>query len=455
MEKRTNQLIIFTAGTGMFLSTLDTGIINVALPTLVRAFDSSISMMTWTITLYTLALVSTIIIFGRIGDKLGRLRVYTSGLIVFFIASIACGLAISPIMLILSRALQGIGAAMLQSTAAAIISATIPKKEQGAAFGTLGMLIGLGPVLGPAIGGLLLSIGSWRWIFWINIPFIIFGLLGCRYITKRIQETKNSISINWTGNIFLALTSFALLWSISVFSEKGFWSMSVIGAFLCFIVFLLGFLGWERKAAQPILDLKQWKKSAFILPIAGIFVLGGSTSLGFIIPPYFLEEVIHLLPWQIGLINLSAPLGLMVFSNISGGLINKKGTGRLMIYGLVLMTSSYTVLTMMQSSWSLLYLVVLLFVFGAGAGTFMPANTSAIMNAASEEIQGVAGAIQRMVQNLGIAIYAAVASAFISGYSETDITGLMSGIRGAWTFAAVTLLIVFIAFLYGYRSIKY
>lgn len=133
---------------------------------------------------------------------------------------------------------------------------------------------------------------------------------------------------------------------------------------MCFIVFLLGFLGWERKAAQPILDLKQWKKSAFILPIVGIFVLGGSTSLGFIIPPYFLEEVIHLLPWQIGLINLSAPLGLMVFSNISGGLINKKRTGRLMIYGLVLMTSSYTVLTMMQSSWSLLYLVVLLFVFG-------------------------------------------------------------------------------------------
>jgi MFS family permease len=150
---------------------MDTGIINVALPTLAKSFDSSISVLTWSITLNTLVLVGTIIMFGRISDKYGRLKIYSGGIVIFLVSSVLCGLSSSIGELIIFRTMQGIGTAMIQATATAIITTAIPKERQGSALGTLCVLLGLGPVLGPSVGGFLISLGSWRWIFWINIPF--------------------------------------------------------------------------------------------------------------------------------------------------------------------------------------------------------------------------------------------------------------------------------------------
>lgn len=447
MSQKVFRIIIFTAGTGMFLSTLDTGIINVALPTLVNYFDSTLSMMTWTITMYTLILVSTIILFGRLSDRIGHLKVYRAGLILFLIASILCGFSTSALMLIISRTIQGLGAAMLQSTAVAIISTSILQSKQGTAFGTLGVLIGLGPVLGPGLGGLLLSIGSWRWIFWINIPFIIFGLFGCKYAAQYITSNRRQVSINVVGNCLLAFAVFALLWAVSVLPSYHFLSLPVLGAFIISFGLFLAFLCYEKRNKEPILDLNLLKSMPMLLPLLGIFLLGGSMSLGFIIPPYFLEEVKQFAPWQVGLINLSAPLGLVMMSNTSGKLLRQKSPTLLMIYGLSFMTVSYFILTLIKPSWSPIFLALLLLIYGLGAGLFMPANTAAVMNAVDKHTQGTIGSVQRMVQNLGIAIYAAVASAFISMYSNNDISHLMTGIKSAWLFAAASLCLVLIIFL--------
>lgn len=192
-SKYFDHLVVFTAGIGMFLSTLDSGIINVALPTLSKSFNVDISFITWSVTLYTLLLTGTIIIFGRLSDKYSRLNIYIFGLTIFLIASILCGFSNDIIQLIVFRGLQGIGAAMLQGTATAIITTTIPENRQGPALGTLSILLGIGPVLGPSIGGLLISIGNWRWIFWINIPIIFLGLIGCLLLKKYITEQKKYV----------------------------------------------------------------------------------------------------------------------------------------------------------------------------------------------------------------------------------------------------------------------
>lgn len=186
-SKYFDHLVVLTAGIGMFLSTLDSGIINVALPTLSKSFNVDASFISWSITLYTLLLTGTIIIFGRLSDKYNRLNIYSIGLTVFLISSILCGFSNNVVELITFRGLQGIGAAMLQGTATAIITTTIPEHRQGPALGTLSILLGIGPVLGPSIGGLLISIGNWRWIFWINIPFIFIGLIGCLLLKKYIK----------------------------------------------------------------------------------------------------------------------------------------------------------------------------------------------------------------------------------------------------------------------------
>ncbi|MDP4086146.1 MAG: MFS transporter [Bacillota bacterium] len=448
LTKVDDQIILFTAGIGMFLSTLDTGIINVALPTLVQLFNSSITVMTWAVTMYTLALVGSIIIFGRLGDKFGRLKIYSSGLIVFFIASILCGLSTTSGELIIFRTLQGIGAAMLQGTAIAIITTTIPKERQGSALGTLGVFLGLGPVLGPSIGGFLISLGSWRWIFWINVPIALTGVVGCAVLFRKVKESRNLIQIDLLGNILLACSVLALLQGLSMLSTSGILSFASMGSIILFAILLVLFIYIERKVEQPIMDLRLFFHGAFTAPIFGIFVLGGATSLGFIVPPYFLEQVSHLDPWIVGLVNLSAPLGLVLMSKVSGRLIEKAGANRLMVIGLVIMAVAYGTLSTMKLDWSPILIATLLLIYGFGAGFFVTPNTSAVMNAVGQDIQGTIGAIQRMVQNLGIALYAVIASSFIRAHSNSDIKTIMSGFREAWMFAFGTILLSILVFIF-------
>ena len=453
-SKYFDHLVVFTAGIGMFLSTLDSGIINVALPTLSKSFNVDTSFITWSVTLYTLLLTGTIIIFGRLSDKYSRLNIYSLGLTIFLIASILCGFSNNVIQLIVFRGLQGIGAAMLQGTATAIITTTIPENRQGSALGTLSILLGIGPVLGPSIGGLLISVGNWRWIFWINIPFIFIGLIGCLFLKRYIKEQKStSIHLDIRGNSLLFLSIFCLLISLTSWSYNSIFNISVYGNFLIFIVSFCLFIIWELKTNHPIIDLRLFKNVSFSSPIFAIFVFGGTTSLGFIIPPYILEKINHLSSWQIGLVNLTSPLGLVLTSKISGKLISRIGNIVLMTTGLIIMIVAYTSLGLLQYILNPVTISLLLLIYGIGGGFFLPSNTSAIMGTVSQDMQGTAGATQRMVQNIGIAFYTAVTSLFISNSSNSD--KLIEGSSHAWLFASITLFLALLPFLLKILKTKY
>ncbi len=453
-SKYFDHLVVFTAGIGMFLSTLDSGIINVALPTLSKSFNVDTSFITWSVTLYTLLLTGTIIIFGRLSDKYNRLNIYSFGLTIFLIASILCGFSNNIMQLIMFRGLQGIGAAMLQGTATAIITTTIPKNRQGPALGTLSILLGIGPVLGPSIGGLLISVGNWRWIFWINIPFIFIGLIGCMILKKYIKEQKStSIHLDIRGNSLLFLSIFCLLISLTSWSYHSIFNISVYGNFLIFIVSFCLFIIWELKTNHPIIDLRLFKNVSFSSPIFAIFVFGGTTSLGFIIPPYILEKINHLSSWQIGLVNLTSPLGLVLTSKISGKLISRIGNIVLMTTGLIIVIVAYTSLGLLQYILNPVTISLLLLIYGIGGGFFLPSNTSAIMGTVSQDMQGTAGATQRMVQNIGIAFYTAVTSLFISNSSNSD--KLIEGSSHAWLFASITLFLALLPFLLKILKTKY
>ncbi|MBX9011393.1 MFS transporter [Klebsiella pneumoniae] len=453
-SKYFDHLVVFTAGIGMFLSTLDSGIINVALPTLSKSFNVDTSFITWSVTLYTLLLTGTIIIFGRLSDKYRRLNIYSLGLTIFLIASILCGFSNNVIQLIVFRGLQGIGAAMLQGTATAIITTTIPENRQGSALGTLSILLGIGPVLGPSIGGLLISVGNWRWIFWINIPFIFIGLIGCLFLKRYIKEQKStSIHLDIRGNSLLFLSIFCLLISLTSWSYHSIFNISVYGNFLIFIVSFCLFIIWELKTNHPIIDLRLFKNVSFSSPIFAIFVFGGTTSLGFIIPPYILEKINHLSSWQIGLVNLTSPLGLVLTSKISGKLISRIGNIVLMTTGLIIMIVAYTSLGLLQYILNPVTISLLLLIYGVGGGFFLPSNTSAIMGTVSQDMQGTAGATQRMVQNIGIAFYTAVTSLFISNSSNSD--KLIEGSSHAWLFASITLFLALLPFLLKILKTKY
>jgi EmrB/QacA subfamily drug resistance transporter len=430
--------IILTAGVGLFLSTLDTGIMNVALPTLGRNFHASVSVVAWTVTLYLLSLSTTIVVFGRVSDRVGRLKVYSWGLIVFAIASILCGGAFSVPQLILFRGLQGIGAAMLQATSTAIITTCIPQERQGAALGTLGMILGLGPVLGPSVGGLLLSFAGWRYIFLINVPICLVGLWGILRLKRVTAEKHGQLPFNLLSNLLLGVAIFGILYGLSASSLHGFMRV------LPFCLFALSFIGYiilEKRVSRPIVPLSLFKNGSFVVPILSVTVLGLTTAIAFIVPPYFLEQISLLAPWQVGLVNLASPLGLVALSRISGKRIGTWGVTRLMVAGLGLMLIALVILSRMQSDWPAISLVALLLLYGVGAGIFIPANLSAIMGSVGHELQGTIGAVQRMVQNIGIAMGTSVAASMIQFGSNMGTAGYMSAFREAWMVAAVAVLI--------------
>lgn len=439
--------VVMTAGIGLFLSTLDTGIINVALPTLSQTFHSTVSFIAWTVTSYTLSLIGTIIVFGRLGDRVGRLKIYTWGLVLFAVSSAWCGFSQSVVEIIAFRTVQGIGAAMLQATAIAIITLSLPSERSGAALGTLGILMGLGPVVGPSVGGFLLSFADWRWIFWMNIPIVIIGLIGCRYLFSIISEQHSSISIDAKGNLLLSVSVLALLWMLSTWTPAGLFhplTIILLGVFLSlFVLFVVN----ELHTNQPIIDLHFFRHGAFSATVLATFVFGGASALGFIIPPYFLEQVSHLASWQVGLVNLSSPLGIVLLSRIAGRLMNRWGTHRLMVIGLITMFIAYFILGQMQTTWGPWELAILLFIYGAGGGLFLPPNIFAMMSSVGRDMQGTIGAVQRMVLNLGIVVDTAVTATLISTHSQTNTILLMNGFRRSWNYAAVTILISLVVFL--------
>ena len=454
VSKYFERIVVFIAGMGVFLSTLDTGIINVALPTLVKRFHVDTTTITWTVTLYTLLLTGTIIVFGRLSDRYNRLNIYSIGLLVFLLASVLCGISNHILQLIMFRGLQGIGAAMLQGTATAIITTNVSEERKGSAFGTLSIILGIGPVLGPSLGGVLLSIANWRWIFWINIPFVCVGLVGCWLLKKRVVQEQNiSVNLDLCGNTLLFVSVCCLLLGLISWAHQSITKFSVYRFILISIIAFCVFIKWELKVQKPILNLRLFKDFSFSVSVLAILVFGGATSLGFIVPPYILGKISHLSSWQIGIVNLASPLGLVLISKTAGKLMNRINNIVLMSVGLGFMVIAYGSLGLFKSSLTPLLFFLFLFIYGVGGGLFLPSNTSVIMNSVSQSMQGTVGSAQRMVQNIGIALYTAITSLFINPSSSK--TTLILGAREAWLFASLTILLIFIPFIVRYLKEKY
>lgn len=451
-ERTVYAVSLLTAGAGMFLATLNTGIVNVALPALERVFQADVSAMGWSITMYLLALSGSIVLFGRLGDRYGRLKVYGIGLVLFACSSLLCGFSVSVRALIAFRTLQGIGAAMLQSIALAIVTTNVEPHRQGSALGTIGMIMGLGPVLGPSLGGLFLTIGDWRWIFWINVPVCLTGLWGCVFLARRTAESRRAVKLNLPGNAMLAAAMIGLLQALSRLSS-GDASPADAAAGAAFLAFaalmLLLFFRWEKRAGEPIVPLSVLRSASYVVPLFGTVVFGAASAAAFMVAPYYSDRVLNLPSWQTGLVSLAAPLGIAVVSRQSGRRIASLGTGRLMTAGLLIMGVALASLSFVGEGWSVWWFMLLLFLYGIGGGVFNSPNVSAIMSGVEAGLQGTIGAVQRMLQNVGIALGTAVTVACIhAGSGGRAAWTLQDGLQWAWRFAFLWVAANLAGFLY-------
>jgi len=251
-QNRRRWLILANVSVGTFMATLDSSIVNVALPTMSVKLQADLSTLQWVVTAYLLTISSLLPVFGRVADLFGRKRVYSLGFIVFTLGSVLSGIALNIWFLVGMRALQAVGAAMLMSNSAAIITASFPPQERGRALGLTGTVVALGSLTGPAIGGILVGLTSWRAIFYINLPIGIIGYIAAQAILPKDPKQSKSESFDFVGAFLFALGMTSLLLALNHGQDWGWSSLPVSGG----LILGIGELRCKYNKRRPWLSFK-------------------------------------------------------------------------------------------------------------------------------------------------------------------------------------------------------
>ncbi|MFP7774476.1 MFS transporter [Ligilactobacillus sp. LYQ112] len=415
--------VVIIASTGMFLSTLDTGIINVALPFFKAYFHTTTNTAALTVTGYATSLAIFIMFFGVLSDQKGKLRIATLGMGLFMTASLLCGLANNITLIILFRVIQGIGAAALQATSASLVTTLIQPARQNRAIGTVGIMIGLGPVLGPSLGGILLALGSWRLIFLINVPFTLIGIICAAILNSQIQERTTGQGIDYWGFIVNAIFIVSLLGGLNVLEKpaerlSGVVLLGVAGI-TAFILFKI-----EHHRTTPLIDMTILTRKVPLILLTQTMLFGFASTMIFLLPPFLFENIMHVNTGITGLLVLGAPVGIAIFSKITGNINDGTRNRTFILSGIGIMLISFIVLLLLPPTVSPVFITLALFIYGSGGGFFQPANITALMHAVGFTLQGSMSALQRMTQNIAIALGSSVGSLIMVTNRYHELTGI-------------------------------
>jgi len=409
-----------SVGMGIFLSTIDGSIVNVALPSLVNALDTQFATVQWVVLAYLLTLATVILSMGRLGDMLGKKPVYTVGFIIFTLGSVLCGLSTSVYMLIGFRVLQALGASILMALGTAILTETFPESERGMALGVAGALVSVGIVLGPTLGGFILEGLTWHWIFFVNLPVGIIGtLMVVRFVPAIQPEGGQQFDIPGAATLFVGLIS--LLFALSIGQEAGFGDVLVLALFASAAVFLPLFVLVEKRSSDPMIDLTLFRERLFSVNLVtaslSFICLAGTTLL----VPFYLEGVMGYNPARVGLLMAVVPVTMGLLAPLSGSLSDRFGTRPMTVIGLALMLGGYIAVTGLNAADPLLLYLLRFAPIGIGLGIFNAPNNSAIMGAAPRHRLGVASgllAITRILgQTTGIALLGALWATRVGVYA--------------------------------------
>ncbi|GAB6055396.1 MFS transporter [Methanobacterium alkalithermotolerans] len=403
-------LILLSIALGTIMVPINSSIINVSLPSITSYFQVSISSAEWIITSYLLTLLSTVLFFGRLGDWWGHEKLYLTGLISFMLSSILCSTAPTLEFLIIFRGLQGLAAAMMISVSLGIVKEAFPKHQRGKGLGIYAVAIAAGLTLGPLIGGILDSLGSWRYIFLINIPLAILSFSLCYQILNR----KPGSSTPWdtSGTLLQFLSLFFLVYGLNGL-KNGIHGLSFIIIISFSAGFLVLFIINEIRISHPLINPRIFKNKTFsAFNLALLFNYMCMYMLLFIMP-FYLSKVLHFESQTMGIL-LTVPAGMMmVLAPVSGHISDKIGPRPLAVSGSVISIFSFYLLselTIFSNFYDVLWRMMLV---GMGTALFQAPNNSAIMNLARNDQQGIVSSIVVTMRNLGMILGVTIAGIFI------------------------------------------
>jgi EmrB/QacA subfamily drug resistance transporter len=402
---------------GLFMIMLDNTVVNVALPSIERDLHISISELEWIVTAYALTFAAFLITGGKLGDLYGRRRLFTIGLSVFTLSSLACGLAPSAEFLIGARAVQGVGAALMNPATLSIITATFPPKERGQAIGIWAGVSALALAIGPLCGGLIVDNINWNWIFFVNVPVGAAGLVAARIFISESRDTSHEQSIDLPGLVTSGLGLFALSFALIEGNRKGWTSPEILSFFVAAVVLLISFVLVERHQRLPMLDLSLFRIGAF----TGANVVAMLVSLGmfgvFFFVSLYVQNILGYSPTQAGAIFLPMTVLIIVVAPIAGRASDRIGSRWLMSAGMTIVGVSlllYQRVDVHSDFWTLLPAMLL---GGIGMAMTMSPMTSAAMGAVPVDKAGVGSGVlnsfRQVGGSLGIALMGAILASYI------------------------------------------
>src|SRR6476469_9790501 len=396
----------------IFMLLLDVTIVNVALPSLERDLGANFTDLQWVIDAYALTLAGFVLAAGSLADMVGRRLVFSLGLAVFTASSLACGLAPDPLFLTISRAAQGVGAAMMFGTSLALIAQEFQGRERWTALGIWGGTTAAAVSIGPLVGGALVDGLSWRWIFLVNVPIGLAALVVARL---RLRETRAPAAggVDVRGAAVLSSALFLLVYALIRGNEEGWGSALIVSCFAASALLLLSFVLVERRATSPLLDLSLFRKPAFTGATIVAFALGASIFSMFLYITLFFQNVLGFSPFEAGLRSLPVTAPILFVSPLSGRLTARVPV-RLLLMGNLSDSSGWTALLPGQ------------ILAGIGIGMATPGLASTAVGVVSPRLSGMASGANNTARQLGLATGIAGLGSIFQSRIEATLTPLVA-----------------------------
>ncbi|MGW2329993.1 MFS transporter [Streptomyces sp. NPDC001700] len=407
---------------GNFMLLIDVTIVNTALPQVAHGLDASFTSLQWVMDVYALALAALLMVAGSAADLFGRRRLYLLGLTVFALSSLACGLAPDAGVLIAARAVQGVGAAAMFATNTPLLMATYSGRARGVAFGVWGGMSGAAAAAGPVLGGVLTEYVDWRAIFLVNLPLTAIAV----WITLRtVGESRGApgARIDWPGAAFFTACAGALTYGVMRGGEEGWSDTGTVAALTGAALALIVFVAVERRARQPLLDLRLLRRPSFAALMAAALVHQAAAFPYLTYAGLWLQSVLDMSPVRAGLA-VTPMAGVALIVGAAGGrLLDKVAPGRTLGGGLLLVGAGALVnasLVDASSDWT--SLAPGLALAGLGIGLAIPVLVSAALGAAPPERAGMASGAVNTFRQLGYALGIAVLGTVFSTRVQDAVT---------------------------------
>ena len=428
----------------LFMIMLDNTVVNVALPTIQQDLGIDVAELEWVVTGYALSFAVLMLSGGKLADMYGRRRIFMIGLAVFTVASLLCGLAGNAELLIAARVLQGVGAACMMPATLSIITATFPPRERGAALGIWAGVSAVALAIGPLVGGLITEHIGWNWIFYINVPVGIVGLVAARVIIRESRDTSHEQRLDVPGLLTSGIGLFALVFALIEANSRGWTSPLILGLFALAAAAGTAFVLLELHQRLPMFDMKLFRDPTF----AGANTVALLVSLAmfgvFFFISLYMQNVLGYSAVRAGVAFLPMTVLIIVVAPIAGKSSDRLGSRWLMTGGMTLVGCALLIFAQLQADSSYLMLLPGMVLGGLGMAITMTPMTAAALSSVPVDKAGVGSGMLNTFRQVGGALGIAVMGAILASGSNaalaggaTKIEGFMNGLHHALYVAAI------------------